>query len=220
MQHEIKPLELLFLWRLATADGDWLKDVKPDPGAPSRRRLEASGLIETVRQKPPGGRAQASYVSLTDAGWAWLGDHLDADLNTKSTAGVDVLRLLLGRLKTFLDRENLALGDFMTAAGPPIETPADAVAVDDPRARVTTAYYALSSGRPNARVRIADLRRVLATIPRPALDDALLDLATTGEASLFRLDNPAEIGPNDREAVLRTPSGEERHIIYLGGRRS
>jgi hypothetical protein len=85
---------------------------------------------------------------------------------------------------------------------------------------VATAYYALSGGKANARVRLADLRRELAALPRPALDGALLDLATSGEASLYRLDNPAEIRPDDRDAVLRTPSGEERHIIYLGGRGS
>lgn len=219
MQHEIKPLELLFLWRLASAGGgDWLKDVKPDPGAPARERLIREGLIATAKKKSPKG-AQASFLSLTDAGWAWLGDHLDVDLNTTSNAGTQVLRLLLGRLKAFLDRKNLALGEFMTAEAPG-EAPAETVAADDPRSLVATAYYALSSGRANARVRLADLRRELATIPRPVLDAALLDLATTGEASLYRLDNPAEIGPNDREAVLRTPSGEERHIIYLGGRRS
>jgi hypothetical protein len=37
---------------------------------------------------------------------------------------------------------------------------------------------------------------------------------------LYRLDNPAEIRPEDRDAVLRTPSGEDRHIVYLGGRGS
>lgn len=217
MQHEIKPLELLFLWRLAAAGGgDWLKDVKPDPGAPARKRLEASGLIAQVKQKPSGGRAQALHVSLADDGWAWLGSHLDADLATKSTAGVEVLRLLLARLKTFLDRKNLSLGDFVAAGTAPAEEPA----IGDPKDRVTTAYYALSAGRSNARVRIADLRAALATIPRPVLDGALLDLATTGEASLYRLDNPAEIRREDREAVLRTPSGEERHIVYLGGRGS
>ena len=114
MQHEIKPTELLFLWRLAAAGGgDWLKDVKPDPGAPPRKRLEASGLIAQVKQRPPGGRAQATRVSLTDDGWAWLGGHLDADIRTRSTAGAEVLGLLLARLKTFLDRKNLSIGDLM-----------------------------------------------------------------------------------------------------------
>ena len=190
------------------------------PQAARPEAAESLGPDRVGQGKAPRRAALASFLSLTDEGWAWLGDHLDADLHTRSPVGAEVLQLFLGRLKTFLDSKNLALGDFMTAAEPPVASTAETVAADDPKARVTTAYYALSSGRANARVRIADLRRALATIPRPVFDGALLDLATTGEASLFRLDNPAEISPDDREAVLRTPSGEERHIIYLGGRGS
>ena len=58
MNHEIKPLELLFLWRLAVGGGgDWLKDIKPDPQSPARKRLEADGLIEQGKRK--------------SAVWAW-----------------------------------------------------------------------------------------------------------------------------------------------------
>ena len=86
--------------------------------------------------------------------------------------------------------------------------------------RLTRAYFALSNGQTNVRVRIADLRRLLSSIPRVKFDEALLGMASSGKASLYRLDNPAEIRPEDREAVLRTPSGEERHVVYLGGRGS
>ena len=35
MNDEIKPLEALFLWRLAVVGGgDWLKEIKPDPSRP------------------------------------------------------------------------------------------------------------------------------------------------------------------------------------------
>ena len=57
MNHEIKPLELLFLWRLAVAGGgDWLKDIKPDPESPARKRLQANGVIEQEKRKSPSGR--------------------------------------------------------------------------------------------------------------------------------------------------------------------
>jgi hypothetical protein len=50
MSHEIKPLEALFLWRLAVGGGgDWLKDIKPDPQSPARKKLETNGLIEQVK---------------------------------------------------------------------------------------------------------------------------------------------------------------------------
>ena len=225
MSHAIKPIERLFLWRLAVTDGGWLSDkgLKPALEAAARKRLESAGLIETTKQRNPETGRDASFITLTDKGWATLGASLDGDLTTRTPAGTEVLRLLLLRLKTFLDHRDLSLGDLFapgetepTADGPT----ADARANGDIAGRVASAYLALSGGEANVRVRLADLRRAVATVPRTELDRALFDLEANGEASLYRLDNPNEIGPEDREAALRTPLGEERHIIYLGGRRS
>jgi DNA-binding PadR family transcriptional regulator len=216
MNQEIKPLELLFLWRLAVAGGsDWLKDIKPNPEAPARKRLESYGVIEQEKRKPPSGGRAASFVSLTDMGWGWLGDHLDADLRTRTPAGTEVLYRLLLRLKTFTEQKQLSLGDLIL----PSKTE-DAVGVDDLENRVTKAYLSLSGGQTNVRVRLADLRRHLSSIPRVRLDQALLDMASGARVSLYRLDDPKEIHAEDRDAVLHTPSGEERHIVYLGGRGS
>ena len=216
MNHEIKPLELLFLWRLAVAGGgDWLKDIKPDPESPARKRLQADGVIEQEKRKPPSGGRAAQFVSLTDKGWGWLGDHLDADLSTRTPAGTAVLHRLLLRLKTFIDQKQLSLGDLLLPGTGKSED--DEGDMED---RVSRAYLSLSKGQMNVRVRIADLRHLLDSIPRLKLDQALLDMASSGKASLYRLDNPAEIQAEDRDAVLLTPSGEERHIVYLGGRGS
>lgn len=222
MNQDIKPLELLFLWRLAVAGGgDWLKDVKPDPGAPARKRLEASGLIEQEKRKPPDGGRAALFVTLADKGWGWLGDHLDADLRTRTPAGTEVLHRLLSRLKSFLDQRELSLGDLiLTSPSPSPSRQPDGADHDDLQDQVSRAYLALSGGRENVRVRIADLRDRLSSTPRARLDQALLAMASAGKASLYRLDNPAEIRAEDRDAVLRTPTGEDRHIIYLGGRGS
>ncbi|MDG3007610.1 hypothetical protein [Paludisphaera mucosa] len=215
-QLELKPIEVLFLWRLAATGGEaWNKEVKPALEAPARKRLEAARLVEAVKRKPPGGRAAALALSLTDEGWEWLGTHLDADLNTRTPAGVEVFRLFLLGLKRYLDRSDVSLGDLLAPA------PAPAPALDgEVAALATRAYYAASGGRPNVRVRLAELRRALPAVPRAALDRALLDLQTRGEATLYRLDDPREIRPEDRDAVFHTPSGEERHVVYLGGRGS
>ncbi len=216
MNHEIKPLELLFLWRLAVAGGeDWLKDIKPDPKSPARKRLQANGVIEQEKRKSPSGRGAPVFVSLTEKGWGWLGDHLDADLSTRTPAGTEVLHRLLMRLKTFIDQKQLSLGDLILLNA---RKPADDE--QDMEDRVASAYFSISKGRNNVRVRIADLRHVLESIPRLKLDQALLDMASSGKASLYRLDNPAEIQAEDRDAVLLTPSGEERHVVYVGGRGS
>ncbi len=216
MNQEIKPLELLFVWRLAVAGGgDWLKDIKPDPGSPARKRLQADGVLEQEKRKSPTGRGTALFISLTDRGWGWLGNHLDADLSTRTQAGTEVLHRLLLRLKTCIDQKQLSLGDLIL---PGARKPTDNE--QDMEDRVASAYFSLSKGQNNVRVRIADLRHVLASIPRLKLDQALLDMASSGKASLYRLDNPAEIQAEDRDAVLLTPSGEERHVVYVGGRGS
>ena len=189
MNHEIKPLELLFLWRLAVAGGgDWLKDIKPDPESPARKRLQADGVIEQEKRKPPSGGRAAQFVSLTDKGWGWLGDHLDADLSTRTPAGTAVLHRLLLKLKTFIDRKQLSLGDLLVPGTGKLEDDEG-----DTEDRVSRAYLSLSKGQMNVRVRIADLRHLLDSIPRSKLDQALLDMASSGKASLYRLDNPAEI---------------------------
>lgn len=215
MNDEIKPLEVLFLWRLAVAGGgDWLKDIKPSLESPARKRLQADGVIDQEKRKSPSGRSTAFFISLTDRGWSWLGSHLDADLSTRTQAGTEVLHRLLLRLKTFVDQKQISLGDLIMPSG----TMDDGVeSVED---RVTRAYLVLSKGQTNVRVRIADLRPLLSSIPSRKLDQALLDMASDGKAFLYRLDNPTEIKAEDRDAVLRTPSGEERHVVYLGGRGS
>jgi DNA-binding PadR family transcriptional regulator len=216
MSQDIKPLEVLFLWRLAVGGGgDWLNDIKPDPKSPARKKLEAGGLIEQDKRKSASGRGRALYVSLTDRGWGWLGEHLDFELKSRTPAGTEVLHRLLLRLKKFIDQQQLSLSDFIR----PSQT-TDEPFGDDVLDRLTEAYLTLSNGQTNVRVRIADLRHLLASIPRPTFDEALLEMASSGKASLYRLDNPADIRPEDLEAVLRTPAGEERHIIYLGGRGS
>jgi len=227
MNHEIKPIERLFLWRLAVSDGGWLSDkkLKPELSSAARNRLASTGLIEITKPRNPATGRVSMFMTLTDKGWAFLGASLDGDLKTNTNAGTEVLRLLLLKLKTFLDRRDLSLGDLFAPGGAESESSAPAESSDgeldgDIASRVTLAYMTLSGGQTNVRVRLADLRRAVASIPRPELDRALFDLEARGEASLHRLDNPHEIGPEDREAVLRTPLGEDRHIIYLGGRRS
>lgn len=216
MNQELKPLEVLFLWRLAVAGGgDWLKDIKPDLKTSARKGLQANGVIEQAKRKSATGQGAPLFISLTDKGWNWLGNHLDADLSTRSPAGTDVLHRLLLMLKAFIDQRQFSLGDLILA-----RDTSTTVGVDNLGDCVTKAYLSLSGGQTNVRVRLADMRRLLSSISRPELDQVLLEMASSGKASLYRLDNPSEIHAEDRDAVLHTPSGEERHIVYLGGRGS
>jgi hypothetical protein len=215
MNDEPKGLELLFLWRLAVAGGgDWLKDLKPDPGAKARKDLLNAGLIEEAKRSPDGGGRKQSHYSLTERGWQWLAEHLDTPIETRSPASLGILVRLLARLKSHLKAQAISRGEFIQ------DKTGDRPAGFDLPRRIESSYLSLSGGRGNVRVRLADLRESLSDVSRRDLDAALLEMATTGRASLYRLDNPLEIDHRDREATLRTPSGEERHIVYLGGRGS
>jgi hypothetical protein len=209
-------LEILFLWRLATAGGgDWKKAIKPELDGPTRRRLLAAGLIEEEKRSPEGGGRKLLHFALTDRGWQWLAGHLDAPIATRSPAALEVLVRLLGRLRAHLDAREISLAEFIASAAE--DGPAARDGLDR---RVESAYLALSGGKSNVRVRLADLRDNLSDLAREDLDATLLAMASAGLASLYRLDNPLEIEPRDREATLRTPSGEDRHVVYLGGRGS
>lgn len=222
------PAEALALWRLAASGGEaWNKDVRPALKKDARDRLVAAGLIEAAKRRAPEGRGAPIHLTLADAGWAWLAANLDADLTSRSPAGAAVLALVLRALKRYIDRTDASLADILAAPAPapaaaplPLAFDRDGDEGDDLPARIAAAYYALSDNRPNVRVHLADLRRRLADVPRAALDRALTGLQVRGEAAMFSLDSPGEIGPGDRDAAYRTPLGEERHVLYLGGRGS
>lgn len=212
----LTPAETLALWRLAVDGGEaWNKDVRPGLRRDSRDRLAAAGLIEAAKRRAPEGRGAPIHLTLADAGWAWIAANLDAELSSRSPAGVDILARLMRALGRYMARADVPLADLLA---PPPAAPALARAPapdGDLSARVSAAYFALSEGRPNSRVRLADLRRRLADVPREALDRELLRLDSSGVASLIWFDDPREVRPDDREAALLTPAGEERHIIYL-----
>jgi hypothetical protein len=227
MSDQPPPPARLLLWRLAVAGGgDWNKEIKPATEPSVRKPLVDAGLMVVENRKPEAGGRALLYLSLTDRGWAWLSGNLATKLETKASTTA-ILERLLDRLNTYLDARQLSLAELL---GPspdggmsgPADLPGPDVnqgtsdPADLPR-QIETAYYRLSDNQPNVRVRLADLRAALPGVPRHQLDDALLRMATQGRAALYALDDPLELRPEDREAVLRTPAGDERHIIYLGG---
>jgi hypothetical protein len=213
MNDPLSPRAQLFLWRLAASGGgDWLKEIKPDIKK-DRRRLKEAGLIEEEKRKRPesGGHAKPLYITLTDRGWAWLSDHFEAELPPRANAA-ETLRRLLAKIKDHLELKQLSLAEFLRPSR-------DGGAVQPPEIgrQIETAYYRLSGGQPNVRVRLADLRAALPDLPPEQVNAALLNLESRGRATLYPLDNPLEIRPEDREAVVRTSTGDVRHIVYLGG---
>jgi hypothetical protein len=188
-------MQTLILWALLAMGGaGFQKDVRPELKKPEREALVKAGLIGCEKR----GRPAAYWLEVTDKGWAWAADHLDAALPKRSTAGAEVLRAWLTRLDAFLKARGLALADIL-APQPPAPRPLDYPAV---RARIREAYLEVTGGRLNARGLLSDLREKLNDIDRAAVDDALSRMHLEEGATLSGLNNPLEITPAIRSAVL------------------
>ncbi len=207
------PLQTLFLWRLLASDGgDFWKRIKPPIEAKERKALEEAGLITVEKRKESErkGARPVLVVSLTEQGWDWASNHLDADFSQKSPAAGPVLHSILGKLKVHLARTGTSLADFVC---PPAMVRADGQT--DMAQRIRDGYYQASGGRWNVRVRLADLRGALADVARDELDTVLLAMEREGGLVLYPLDDPQEIRPDDEAAAVPNTLGIRRHIVYI-----
>jgi len=142
----------------------------------------------------------------------------------------DVLEAVLSRLQNFLREHDHALADFVRAAGASSETAAGARSAEltsdvepagrgeltmssELESRVRNACLELAHGAVKQRVRLKDLRaKVLGG--RSDLDRALLKMQNEGKLVLFRIENPAELTPDDERAALYV-ADNPRHLVYL-----
>lgn len=219
-------MQRLLLWMLATKpDGEWLKDLPSHIVEKSKRDpLIRAGLIEEEKKRLeiPGKRAtKPLFLTLSDAGWLWLSEHLTLDVS-RSNYAADVLNSFLKMLKTHLDQHQVALADFVSGAELPEENAAEQRAFEDAAAdpasladRIRDTYRRLSGNVSNARVRLADLRRELSDVPRAGLDEQLQEMEREGGLVLNRMDDPREIAADDETAKILTPLGDPRHLVHM-----
>ena len=243
MSYDPSEIQRLFLWRIIANGGeDWFKQIKPTLTKPQRDALVKAGFLESERRKNPETKGVGLYVRVLDAGWEWAKSNMMASLPSRSTAGAQVLQRLLTRLSAFLENQQLDLTEVicgvpttggtdygLTAQATPPPPPPHvipnrvfryvnrgAAAPAGLADRIADACMKLSRGRANVRVRLADLRQKLAEVSRHDLDQMLLSMSCANKLSLYRLDNPQEIQPEDHDAAVYTASGEPRHIVYFG----
>lgn len=229
MSFEPDPLQHLLLLRLAVSEqgGEFLKNVETSSLTPARRTpLVREGLVDEQKQKIDGKGAALIHFELTEKGWAWCQNHLDEPFRfrgqTPKLTAIVLERLLL-LLKTYFETQDhtASFGKFIQQASRNRTAIAPEAYRDNGHGELESdlrrACLELGHGRENVRVRLADLRSRLPTVPRPILDDALRRMEGDGQLSLYALDNPAEITAADKDAVLRTSAGNERHILYFGG---
>jgi hypothetical protein len=203
-------MQTLILWALLIKrDGaGFQKDVKPEVKKPDREALVRAGLITSEKRGRPG-----FWLEITDKGWAWAADHLDADLPKRSTAGSAILQAWLKQIKLFMQSRGLALADILGAQ----EAAADPLPVPDHsnvRERIRKAYLELTGGRFNTRALLRDLRDRLKDIDRETLDTALKRMHLEEGTTLSGLNNPQEITQPIRDGGLIF-KGEPMYVLWI-----
>ena len=174
---------------------------------PDREALVKDGLITSEK------RGRAVWLEVTDKGWAWAGDHIDADLPKRTVHGAAVFQAWLGRLKAFMENRGLTLADVLG----PLAQPEPAPSASDPlglRDRVRKAYLDATGGRLNQRVFLEVLRDRLRDVRRSDLDDTLRKMHVEEGSHLSGSDNPPELTAAIREASLDF-KGERMFVIWI-----
>jgi diguanylate cyclase (GGDEF)-like protein len=84
---------------------------------------------------------------------------------------------------------------------------------------IRQAYLALSDGKPNVRVRLADLHKQLPEFSPEEINRVLSELAKDQAAGtvLYSLDDPQGITAADEKASIDV-GGEKRHVVYMEGK--
>jgi hypothetical protein len=229
MNYQATTAEHRLLWMLVANSGEGFNnDFKTDKR--SRESLQRAGLIEVEKRAKPSGKrkVQVMYLRLTDAGWAWCNQ--DMSWQNPRSKVERFLNALLQRLKVLFERQGAvaSLADFVNNTAPAASiTPAtatqDAQPTTDGRLNanldgmIRAACLELGGGREAVRIRIADLRKRLAEVPSDILTEGLRELSRRRELTLYPLDDPRQITPDDEAAAIHSATGVPQHILYYGG---
>lgn len=181
--------------------------------APARRALEEAGLIRLEKRKG-GGR-----VILEDDAWDFATENLAGEL-PKTPRAARVLRAVLAKVQRSLQTQDQGLAAFVSGESEVDDSTIGDLAQEghEPSGapdedQIRAACLALTHGQTKKRVRLSDLRRKLST-SRESLDHLLVAMQEAGRLVLYRMDNTAEITPEDERAALSI-AGQPRHLVYL-----
>jgi hypothetical protein len=209
----ISKMQTLILWSLLvrTEGGGPQKDIKPEVKKSDREALVRAGLIVAPKQ------GRGYWLEVTDKGWSWAAEHLDADLPERSIAANAILQAWLARLKAFMANRDIALADVLRAQQP-VDRPTTASAptiadYDALRTRIRRAYLEIG-GALNTRVFLSDLRERLRDVDRALLDDALCRMHLEEGATLSGLNNPQEITQPIRNGAV-VFKGEPMYVLWI-----
>ena len=200
-------MRTLMLWALLAKPGGagLQKDIKPEVKKPDRDALVREGLIRSDPKSRP------IMLEVTDKGWAWAGDHLDAELPKRSVHGAAILQAWLKQLRTFMAVNGFVLADVL---GTPVSSTPGHDDYSALRARIRQSYLEATGERLNQRVFLNVLRDKLGDVDRSVLDDTLRKMHLEEGSHLSGSDNPPEITDAIRDASLDF-KGERMFVLWI-----
>jgi hypothetical protein len=218
LSYDPKPTQALVLFGLLARHGECAQaELMPKVKKADREALAKVKLIRV------GKVGRGLKLTLEDSGWAWTASHLSAALPPAQRTLSD----LLTRLGEHLEKSGETLADFIgskpqdTSPGHPVpklgrsSTQAKPPSPAALRKRVEAAYLALTHGRKNQAVRLAQLRAELSDLDRDTVDTALGRILKGDKtASLMRHDDPRQLDQTDHDAAF-SPAGEPFHVIWI-----
>ncbi|MGK5684906.1 hypothetical protein [Actinoplanes sp. URMC 104] len=178
-----------------------------DVRKPTRDKLARLHYVSNRKS----GRTTA--LQLDDKGWVRMQSDLNFKARGATALGAALTALHADLRERLLERSGAAnLTELfaqteMRAAG-------KKAAEDDLRPRVLSTYEALAL-HPGVWVSLTRLRPFFADVPRARLDDALLRLSDSGEATFVPESNQKALTAADHEAALRL-GGQENHLLAIG----
>jgi hypothetical protein len=214
----LSEMQTLILWALLAKSrgASFQREIRPEVKKPDREALVRAGLITSEK------RGRLGYwLEITDKGWAWAADHLDAELPKRSTAGSTILQAWLKQLKAFMEARSFALADILgpqqpltihsNLAEPPQRATLDYATV---RRRVRQAYLELTGDRFNTPALLKDIRARLKDIDRVSLDETLKTMHLEEGTTLSGLNNPQEVTQAMRDGGLIF-KGEPMYVLWI-----
>lgn len=238
MSRDPTPAQSLLLFSILARHGACAQaELMPAVKKADRDDLVTAKLIGA----PKVGRSYT--LTLTDAGWAWAASHLVVELPPPQRALADLLARLGEHLERSGATLADVIGSGREPDEPPPKpaksrkAPATAAKPKPPRARATrkaepaqapkplttaalrrrieAAYLALTRGRKDLSVRLAQLRAELADLNRDTVDAALGRILKGDKtAALMRHDDPRQLKQADHDAAY-APAGEPFHLLWI-----
>jgi len=223
--HKLDGLQTLYLWALlGHGGGQWLDALKPVLPAPRRRQLRDWGLIGEAKRPAPTG-SKKLFIELTEQGWIWSRQHLDAPVSDRSPAGNAILHNWLRRLKIYCDGQNVPLPELL-AFQPPAdaESPPAAKPLSTAKSAETGQNLAWTAIREAARalrgsdgrVRIAILAWAISRPPFAGLKAALVEAARQDRITLYPEEYPPNLSSEDRACAVHY-GARDNHWFVLNG---